>query len=230
MPFAHRTEVSTRIIHELNDNYWLTDIIKNKYLIHHIPYGYETHIDENTRKVLISKSSKTAKHIRFTPDFLLFQNNNSMDFLLEYKVTKTPRYSFGKAQWNYGQIEADAWDNYMNLMNANINVAIIIYCPYHNRPLLCDIPSQNWIFQGRQSTSMSRGSGTDFVNIDLTQLSTFDDFMEKIFNIPTNITKSLLNASFFNRLKDTNILQIDHHPSSYLKNIKAGFNWDTRYK
>ncbi|WP_427340515.1 hypothetical protein [Caloranaerobacter sp. DY30410] len=230
MSFYNRTQISNALIKYMKNFYWNNDIIKNKYKIFHHPYGYETHINNQVRETLISKTSNTAKHIRFTPDYLLIQSNNTNDFLLEYKVTKTPRYIFGDKQWNIGQIEADALENYLNLINAGINVAVLVYCPYHPRPLLCDIPNERWITSERLTPRYSSGSGTDYYNINLSLLNTFDDFMKKFFSIPANLTTSLLNKQFFNMLKNDSLLKIEHAEKSPYKNKVTGFNWTDRYK
>lgn len=160
--FNQRTQTSNELINLLSNHYWNTDIIKETNQIVHFEYGYETHIDQKVQEELRLRQSKTAKHIRFAPDFLLFKSDKkNSDFLLEYKVTKTPRYSYRDKQWNYGQVEADALDNYLNLISAGICVAIAIYCPYHSRPLLCGFPKENWIYGKRQRTYSSSGSGTE---------------------------------------------------------------------
>lgn len=86
--------------------------------------------------------------------------------MLENKVTKTPRYSYKDKQWNYGQIVADALENYLNLVSIGICVVVVIYCSYHSTPLLCGFPDKNWIYGQRQKFFLSTGSGTDYYNID----------------------------------------------------------------
>lgn len=229
LSFYDRIKVANIIIEELKNNYW--NKLKKAYNLIHEPYGYETHIAPEMQEFLKMDYSTTSKHIRFTPDYILsrkISKNNIKTILLEYKVTRTPRYTLGNKQWDNGQIEADAWDNYMNLNNAKVDVAILIYCPYHSRPLLCDYPGEQWITNNRQRPKNSAGSGTEYVNINFKKLRTFDEFMEDEFLISRNITESLLTKQFFHRLKTNPYLTILHHKNSNYK-YPIGFNWDKRY-
>lgn len=108
-----------------------------------------------------------------------------------------------------------------------INVAVVVYCPYHSRPLLCGIPNDEWVIGDRQSTPFSNGSGTDFYNIDLSKIPSFHKFMEEFFNVPIQESKRLLNQNFYNMLKNDNILKTEHDHRSNYNNEKyiTGFNW-----
>ncbi|NLK44190.1 MAG: hypothetical protein GX300_07350 [Tissierellia bacterium] len=226
--FNQRTKTSNELIGLLSNYYWNTSEIKDMNQIVHFEYGYETHIDYSVQNKLRLRQSRTAKHIRFAPDFLVFRTDKeNSDFLLEYKVTKTPRYKFGNKQWNYGQIEADALENYLNLLSMGICVAVVIYCPYHSRPLLCGIPDRTWIYGGRQSTFSSSGSGTDYYNIDLSVIPEFSSFMKSYLGIPLDTTDNLLNKGFFNLLKNNPLLGTTHARSSTYNNPRysTGFNW-----
>lgn len=179
MPFSERAAKSNKVIEILQKYYWDSPEIK-KLGIFHEPYGYETHISQDTQNILKQIYTKTAKHIRFTPDYIIGRINFNLEpvVLLEYKVTTTPRFSLNDKQWNEGQIEADAWDNYINLINAGIGVAILLYCPYHPRPLLCDFPNNKYITKARNNVRQTmNGSGTPYCNIDLSAMGNFDDFM-----------------------------------------------------
>lgn len=230
MSFSDRTLASDILIQKLIDYYW--SLLSQQINLIHEPYGYETHISERAQNLLKRDYSTTAKHIRFTPDYILSrrENNYQKTILLEYKVTKTPRFTLRDKQWNVGQIEADAWDNYMNLVNAQVEVAILIYCPYHSRPLLCDYPSLNWLINTRQQTRNSAGSGTDFVNINLHQIRSFDDFMANEFGVDQQYSQSLLSRTFFYELMNDENLQTNHHWRSHYKDNVTGFNWDERYR
>jgi hypothetical protein len=232
MSFYERTTTANILISEMNAAYWEKEEIKAKHSIMHIPYGYETHISFQSQNVLKKIYTKTSKHIRFTPDFILLQEGNQKIFLYEYKVTKTPRYSLGTKQWDSGQIEADAWENYINLINAGIDVAVVIYCPYHARPLLCDVVSQNWISTERARVISSAGSGTPYVNINLREINTLENFMHSYFNVPLSLSCKLLSVDFFKRVMSNPHLTTTHSNKSHFNNSQymTGFNWDKRYK
>lgn len=227
MSFNQRTNLSDKLINILNNYYWNTDDIKNKYKMLHVPYGYENFFNLEIQEKMKHRYTDTTKFIRYSPDYFILQENSNNDCFLEYKVTKTPRFSFKEKQWDYGQIEADALENYFKLISIGIDVAIVIYCPYHKRPLLCGIPNNDWIIGDRQRTASSNGSGTDYYNIDLSKISSFPKFFNDFFNVPIAITQQLLNQDFFDTLKNDNQLKTEHASRSYYnnKNYKTGFNW-----
>lgn len=232
MSFYERNKIANEFIKELQIEFWDKEEIKIKYKLFHIPYGYEKHIPPEAQEILKGIYTPTSKYIRFTPDFILLQKNNQKVFLLEYKVIKTPRYSLGDSQWDSGQIEADAWENYIKLVNEGIDVAIVIYCPYHSRPLLCDAVKPHWLIRERTRVKRSTGSGTPYVNINLREISPFENFMQTYFNVPLTLSQKLLSADFFEKLRTNPLLTIAHSSRSPYNNSQymTGFNWDERYK
>jgi len=228
MSFTDRTAKSNRLIELLKEYYWDTPQISQEQGMFHEPYGYESHISLEIQNVLKRMYTITSKHIRFTPDYIVGRSGMELPepvLLLEYKVTTTPRYTLGEGQWVSGQIEADAWDNYMNLMNVGVCVALVVYCPYHSRPLLCDFPNDQWLTQGRRAvTSTNKGSKTDYYNIILPKLRTFVEFMEQQFMVPAD-TSSALIGGMLDKARNDPALEISHDPKSSYRNRKAGFNW-----
>jgi hypothetical protein len=227
--FEDRIEVANALVNALNRYYW--ERLPQQYGVLHVAYGYETHVPRHVQDRLKRIYTTTARHIRFTPDYFIVAGNTVL--LFEYKVMKTPRYSERERQWNIGQMEADAWENYMNLLRADIDIAILIYCPYHPRPLLCGCPDENWLVRARTHVQATRGSGTPYVNVDLSCIDEFDVFSTETLGIPLNLTRHLLDHSFFNELMNNPLLQTSHHPRSpYVNNADyaTGFNWEGRYK
>lgn len=229
MGFSDRTGKSNKLIELLIEHYWNAPVIQTAHRIFHEPYGYETHISTTAQTALKRIYTATAKHIRFTPDYIVGQAGASTAqnpvVLLEYKVTTTPRYTLRDSQWDSGQIEADAWENYMNLVGAGIRVALLIYCPYHSRPLLCEFPDDNWLTQSRSAVqSTNTGSRTDYCNITLSRLRTFSEFMEQEFNVLAATSQPLIKI-ILDAAKTDPLLQISHASSSSYGGNKAGFNW-----
>jgi hypothetical protein len=156
-----------------------------------VPYGYETHIAANVRTAMRFLRTPTAKFVRFTPDFFVLDRQKPENlYLLEYKVTQTPLFSqarirqMGQAvgipdlDWSdIGQMEADAYDNYLNLHEAGLRVVVLNYCAYHTRPLLCDFIHNIQILHRDVVTSKTKkGSRTPFINFyapAMRQLSRF---------------------------------------------------------
>lgn len=222
--FVERSGITNLFIHRMNEYYWNTDYIKSCKIINE-NYGYETHVSKEIMSRLRFRRSETAKFIRYIPDSILCDDNN--EFLLEYKVTNTPRYTFKNDQWNRGQIEADAFENYLNLLKIDVQAAVVIYCPYHSHPLLCGIPKEDWIVGNRQHSNQSSGSGTPFYNVDLSKVSGFDAFMEQYFGIPAVESKVLVHR-LLERMKADEILQTHHNRNSIYntEQYNTGFNWE----
>lgn len=228
--FKGRTEVANAFIKLMIEHYW-NKLKEFAIQVKHVEYGYETKVPEDARDLLKKIYTPTALHIRFAPDYFIVTAEKV--FLLEYKVMKTPRYIEKNDQWNIGQMEADAWDNYMNLRKAGIDIAILIYCPYYPRPLLCGFPNENWLKRGRTRVKATRGSGTPYVNVNLSCIDEFDVFVGKELKIPCEVTKQLLDHNFFKELRENPLLQTSHDRNSpYANNANygTGFNWEKRYK
>ncbi len=224
MPFTARTETATAIVDLMKERYWSHDLIRGRNVLH-ADYGYETYTEDEIRTALIALRSVTSRHIRFSPDAMIILRSRKVE-LLDYKVTRTPRYTLRNGQWDSGQMEADAWENYANLTKAGVKVAVLTYCPYHSRPLLCDYPHEEWLTQTRRAVQSSAGSGTDYVNVDLRRLRTFHGFMADEFDIPDAITTALLGEEFWITLRDDKPLEVQHDQKSTFHGCKTGFNWD----
>jgi hypothetical protein len=231
LSFADRTTGADKFIKKLERYYWERDAIKGLSIIH-FRYGYENYVSEEVRESLRYIYTITSKHIRYAPDFIILRKDISKVFLLEYKVVRTPRYSLMEKQWDVGQVEADAFENYINLSKAEIDVTILIYCPYHSRPVLCYKvdDKNNIVIREKTKVISTLGSGTPYINIDLTRIPTFDEFMSEYFAVDKEITNRLLNTDFYKELLTDEDLQVTHHPSSPYKEKITGFNWEDRYK
>jgi len=219
MAFYERTQKS-KILIELLSNYFWKDAKENFNLIHE-PYGYENFVAKDIQELLKKSDSSTAKYIRFSPDYII--GNQGKIILADYKATTTPRYTTKSLQWNIGQVEADAWENYEKLTSIGVDIALLIYCPYHPRPLLCDTPDNSWLWGARSKVKNTQtGSYTDYVNLDLTKLKTFVAFMEEVLNIPPDFSKPKV-ASMLEEAK--NLLPTTHDVKSNYKQCETGFNW-----
>lgn len=230
MGFKARSNQSQKLLGLLQEHYWESINIKRRNRIHHVDYGYETHIDQQAQDALKRIYTTTAKHVRFAPDCVIIQRTSQKEepvVLLEYKVTTTPRYKLMDNQWDSGQIEADAWENYLNLNKAGLRCAVLIYVSYHERPLLCGYPDNEWITQGRTrvETQTTTGSGTDYCNVNLRKIPTFSEFMYSEFGVSTETSEPLV-AKVLDIAKTENLLRTRHHrDSAYRGGHETGFNW-----
>ena len=153
---------------------------------------------------------------------------------LEYKATTTPRYTFREQQWNRGQIEADPWENYLRRVKDGQRLAILNYCSYHPRPLLCDFVKPEWQVTHRREVGYTEdGSWTDFYNTDLNLMRTFEQFMLDEFGVPIEVSLPLIRnalgaALLHDRLKTKHSRRNPKY-RDYLKSY-TGFNWEQQYK
>ena len=224
--FRQRAERAERLIEILEEQYWNTPEIRQHHGVLHSKTGYETHIPDEMRQVLIHADNPTARAVRFRPDYITGRLRPTHVSFMEYKATTTPRYKREERQWNEGQIEADALDHYLTLDAQNVLIGIVIYCSYHEQPLLCDYPRAEWRKNGRQRVKKTRrGSGTDYYNLDLSKLQPFGVFMEKEFAVPAATSKHLI-ANTLAKIQNEPLLQTQHHKNSpYRTGHETGFNW-----
>ena len=181
--------------------------MKDEFGIIHEPYGYETYVSSGLCQVLRYTSTTTARFIRFIPDYILFCQKCYVKepvILLEYKVLTTPKWILGEKSCFIGQIEADAWENYIMLRKMGVLVALLIFCPYHPRPIICDFPDKSFQKSKRLKVKGKNiyGSGTDYYNISLCRFRLFSSFLEDEFSIPSNISRKLLRNVLCELRKD----------------------------
>lgn len=224
MGFQSRTAQSSLLVKMVDEYLW--NKLKDRILC--CPYGYETHIFPEVQDLVKRYYTKTALHIRFAPDFLLVNLKADVGqepvMLLEYKTITTPRYTLENEQWNYGQVEADAWDNYVNLYQAGIKVVIFIYCSYHSRPLLMDYPLFTSSLERKHVRKTEIGSGTDYYNFDMRKMRALHEFLQNELGIPFQEIKIYINNLMHAIINDP-LLQTKHDPKSIYKSCKTGFNW-----
>ena len=109
-------------------------------------------------------------------------------------------------------------------MKIGIEVALIIFCPYHSRPLLCGFPNNEWVIKRDTPKSTATGSGTPFVNIDLQQFRDFSSFIQERFDVPIELSRPLVMNFMGKAIKHPD-LQITHDRNSAYRENKTGFNW-----
>ena len=151
--FKNRSQVSNKFI-KIMTNYFWTPISKI-YPIVHFPLGYENLFQPNIQNLLKEIYDRTAKFIRFLPDYMVINTQTKESWFLEYKVTRTPRYSERDKQWNIWQIESNAWENYVDLRKIGIRVIVAVFCPYYSRPLLAFFPKDSFIIKSKTKVKKS---------------------------------------------------------------------------
>lgn len=203
--FGERTQDAQTLINIVTETLWKNEAVRKRLL--HVRYGYETHIPPDVREKIRRSRNETARYIRFTPDFFVLDLENPENlYLLEYKCTRTPlcnphRVSFlqrqaallgmsGLEAHDVGQWEASAYDNYQALRSIGIRVAVLNYCAYHPRLLLCDfVDRAQVLYRSDVKTETLAGSRTPFVNLDLRTFRTLADFLtqEHSLEYPLNV-------------------------------------------
>lgn len=235
MKFEKRAEKANLLISLLDELLWKP--LSGEYGIMCVPYGYETHIPKEAMNFLQTIYTPTAKHVRFAPDYVLLHTQyerfevpvEKSVLLLEYKATTTPKYTLRESQFDYGQVEADALENYLNLSKAGISVVLLIYCSYHSRPFLMEYCTNLSIGQRQEVKRTRTGSGTDYYNLDLKALRTVADFLSEEYYVDRTFTESLLKEIMRKILnqKEYELLWTRHDDKSqYNKGYETGFNWN----
>ena len=190
MSFEERSQASITLIDIVQKHFWDSNVLQPLY---HVEMGYETQeMPEDVREHLRHIRNKTTRHIRFTPDFLIVDKENSDNiYYLEYKSTITTA-----GYPNRGQMELDAYDNYAELQRIGVKVAVLNYVAYHDRLLLCDfIENIGVVRRSKELTQTDTGSGTPYVNTDLNGMRTLLEFLVDIHGINRDaITQNFENA------------------------------------
>ena len=195
--------------------------------IQHVPWGYETHVKRDIMRLLryFPSDDPTARHIRFSPDFFIIQQNPKILYLLEYKCTQSPLFSENRIEYiarkagkssliteNIGLWQSSAHDNYAALDQIGIKVAVLNYIAYHERLLLCDfIDNIEELHRDEVRGQRLIGSGTAFINFNAESMRSLPRFLNDIHGIPLDtVVPYFRNACMELREK----LPIEHHPNS----------------
>jgi hypothetical protein len=198
MGLEERVAKEQQLIALVDEMLWQQDPLRERFMV--VPFGQETHISRDASQFLRFERTITSHYIRYAPDFFLIDKNNTATVhMLEYKTSLTPRYArsgiMGAAQElgnialsasDLGNWEEAAYDNYARLAKAGIRVAVIYYCAYHPRLLMCDYVEA---LRGNVSRFKpllgSRGSMTPSLNFNTNDLRTLEAFMADEHGIDT---------------------------------------------
>ena len=232
---AERVAQAESLISIILENYWTAEQIEDGFGFRHEPNGYEHFVSEDQRADLRYRYDEEALNIRFRPDALVIPGGgeDGIHTLVEYKATTTPRYTFRGSQWDRGQIEADPWESYLRRIQDGQRLAILNYCSYHARPLLCDYPTAQWQFGARRRVGRTTtGSRTEFYNTNLLLMRTFERFMLDEFGVPIEVSLPLIRKAL-GAILNTPLLQTRHDSGSQYfrsRDHRTGFNWKDLYK
>jgi hypothetical protein len=232
---AERVAQAESFVEIMLRHYWTSEAVVQVHGFQHEPHGYEHHVPPHERNQLRYRYDQEAFDIRFRPDALVTQGGVGEETynLIEYKTTTTPRYSFYAMQWDRGQIEADPWEYYLRRIEEGERLAILNYCSFHARPLLCDYPTLQWqVGQRQQVYSTVTGSRTDYYNTNLRMMRPFEQFMQEEFGVPEAISMPLIRQALAEILGDPR-LQTQHDRNSVFHGSpghRTGFNWAQKYR
>ena len=231
---AARVAQAESFVNIMLQHYWTSETVAQGHGFQHEPHGYEHDVPAHERDQLRYRYDQAAFDIRFRPDALVIQQSAGQEtyILIEYKTTTTPRYSFRAEQWNRGQIEADPWEYYLRRIAEGERLAILNYCSFHSRPLLCDYPTRQWqVGQRQQVGSTVTGSRTDYYNTNLQMMRPFEQFMEEEFGVLEAVSMPIIRQALEAILGDPR-LQTQHDRNSEYHGSAShgtGFNWAPKY-
>lgn len=226
MDFKDRLRQTQTVVEVLHDELWQNELVARQLV--HVEYGAEHVVPPEVHDLIRYVHTHTARHIKFAPDFFVVDRKNPHAlYLLEYKCTQTPLYSRQRIQmlrrksprngldWqDIGQIEAEAYDNYQALAELGIRVAVLDYCAYHDRLLLCEFVGQfRPLHRDSVRLPTNRGSRTPFINLDLRTLRSLHEFLVDEHALDVRRTPKLV-ANAAERLRGA--LPVRHHRNSPL--------------
>jgi hypothetical protein len=191
MSFAERTGKEQKFVALMSATFWQQPPCRDRLLP--VPFGQETHVLREAMQALRYVRTTTALHIRYAPDFFLLDRQHpDRVYMLEYKCSFTPLRSQGRITQvatklgnprlqssDIGNWEEAAYDNYICLHNAGVRVAVVYYCAYHPRKLLCDYVDAlgNQVFKFQVGTQTTYGSRTPAINFDINTMRSLEDFL-----------------------------------------------------
>lgn len=226
MSFGERIQQTQVVVETLETLLWTQPAISQR--LAHVAFGAENILPRTIHEIIRYTRTPTVRHIRYSPDaFVVDRRSPEKTYLLEYKCTQTPLYSRTRIQtigsnssrggldWpDIGQWEAEAFDNYKALSTLGIRVAVLNYCAYHSRPLVCDfIDCISPLHRDQVTTNTMTGSRTPFVNFDLAAMRTLEEFLIAEHDFTSEQIAPLCEKI---QLHLQMALPIKHHPNSPL--------------
>jgi hypothetical protein len=190
MSFAKRLAQTNVVIAALESGLWTSPLLSQRLM--HVNYGAENLIPPQVHQIIRFAHTNTTRHIRFAPDFFVVDRRDpKCTYLLEYKCTQTPLFSRGRISmlrrqsprkdidWpDVGQMEAEAYDNYRALADAGVRMALLDYCAYHERLIVCDFVERvTPLHRDQVRTATRTGSRTAFINFDLNAMRSLEEFI-----------------------------------------------------
>ena len=214
--FEDRSESGDIITQMLIQTLWESPAIRDGLQVHHLPHGYELCLPQQQVADIQIRFDEEALRIKHRPDYIL-RRQGRPDLYLEYKTSRRPRYTEQGRQWDVIPIEAESWNECSRMSNEGHRVAFLVFCPYHPRPLTCEIISNEIIHRGRQIPGPTiMGTGEPFMNVDLSKFRTLPQLLDEEMGIPTQLTVPILDRILETAANEPT-LQIEHHPESEWK-------------
>lgn len=176
----------------LNRHFWETDEIQNEVGLQHEAQG----------------SALNHAHLVRNPD--------GVEVYLQYSVSCVPRYSEERNNkaWDIVPIRSTSWGAYWGMANRGMRTALLIFCPYHPRPLTCEYVDNGIFYRGVQEPQPGgRGSGGRFINVDLSCFRTLPEFLEAELQVPQERARQLLQ-NLLDEARDIPDLQVSHDDES----------------
>jgi hypothetical protein len=200
MGFTERTEIADALARLAREHLWICPPAAGRLLIE--PFGQETHVSSEAMRLLRNTQTITARHVRYAPDFFLIDRlHPDRVYLLEYKCSLTSLKLAGRIQEvagilgnprlgkeDLGNWEQAAFDNYARLATSGVKTAVMYYCAYHPRQLLCDYVEsiQDQVHRFNVRTATRSGSRTPAINFDMKAMRTVEAFLSQEHDLPSD--------------------------------------------
>ena len=138
------------------------------------------------------KKYKPLLMLRWLPDLMIINDSKEISLFADVKFMYTPIYldtlpkqisentGIEIKKYEIGNIEREAYDSYLSWINGGAKVAIISLATFHPNLILSDFADRMEILfrDERERNHFSSGSTTPRVNIHLSKMQNFFEFIE----------------------------------------------------
>ena len=176
-----------RILTELlNRHFWETDEIQNEVGLQHEGQGQAVNYAH------------------------LVRSQAGTEIYLHYTVSRIPRFTERDRVWDIVPIHDRSWYAYLDMANRGMRTALLIFCPYHSRPLTCEYVGDGIFYRDVQEPQPGgRGSQMPFIDVDLSRFRTLPEFLESELQVPQGRSRPLLQ-NLLNEAREVNQLRVSH--------------------
>ncbi|MCL4466057.1 MAG: hypothetical protein M1389_08520 [Chloroflexi bacterium] len=193
MDFEERLEAHDTVIAQARESLWNEQPLA-KYT-RHVPFGYETYIDEMTRRALRRVYTPTGTYIRYAPDYVVLDLRLHQSlYMLEYKTYQRPLRPYGShideirekandpslTPEDISMWEESAYDHYKALEESGVRVAVLNWVPHNKHRVVCDFVEKYRLLRRGKPAAAGR---TRYANVGIKSARSLSQFLCEEHNL-----------------------------------------------